>query len=79
MRLLFGHLKRMESVVQPPQWDGGFEEMSLLNSVQETELDVEWVELILSARSKGFSADEVKKMLAILKEKGQTLMQENAV
>ncbi|MEF2245678.1 MULTISPECIES: hypothetical protein [unclassified Paenibacillus] len=53
--------------------------MSRLNSVYETELDVEWVELMLSARSKGFTAEEVKTVLAILKEKGQTLIQDNAV
>lgn len=53
--------------------------MTRLNSVLETELDVEWVELMLSARSKGFTVEEVKTVLAVLMEKGQTQMQDNAV
>ncbi|WP_182914157.1 hypothetical protein [Paenibacillus sp. 1011MAR3C5] len=48
-------------------------------SDNQQELDAEWVELMLCARAKGLTTDEVSKVLRILQEEGQSNIQESAV
>ncbi|WP_240941714.1 DNA-binding anti-repressor SinI [Paenibacillus sp. HB172176] len=43
------------------------------------ELDAEWVELILLARSKGLTKEEVSKVLGILQEQRNNDYEESAV
>lgn len=47
------------------------------NNMQE--LDAEWVELMLCARAKGLTIEEVSKVLRILQEEGHAIIQESAV
>lgn len=79
VRLVIGHLKRMESVVQPAPTKWGIFGMVQGISNSQLELDEEWVELMLCARDKGLTVEEVSKVLRILKEEGQALIQENVV
>lgn len=79
VRLVTGHLKRMESVVQPAPMKWGEMSMMQVISNNQLELDEEWVELMLCARAKGLTVEEVSKVLRILKEEGQAIIQENAV
>ncbi|MHA6485262.1 anti-repressor SinI family protein [Paenibacillus sp. strain BS8-2] len=53
--------------------------MTRFISDNQQELDAEWVELMLSARSKGLTTEEVSKVLRILQEQGQSNIKENAV
>ncbi|MBH5317289.1 anti-repressor SinI family protein [Paenibacillus sp. GSMTC-2017] len=53
--------------------------MTLLVSDNQLELDKEWVELILQARDKGLSIDDVRKLLSTLREEGFAKLQESAV
>ncbi|RIX52621.1 DNA-binding anti-repressor SinI [Paenibacillus nanensis] len=48
-------------------------------SNSQLELDEEWVELMLCARDKGLTVEEVRKVLLILQEEGKTIIQESAV
>ncbi|KRE51251.1 hypothetical protein ASG81_03555 [Paenibacillus sp. Soil522] len=80
MRLVFGHLKRMESVVQPSQnQSGGHGYMVLAKSENNQDLDMEWVALIMDARTLGLSKEDIRKALLLLKENGKDDMQETAV
>ncbi len=79
MRFISGHLKRMESVVQPAPTKWGIYGMNRVESDNLQELDAEWVELMLCARAKGLTTTEVSKVLRILQEEGQAIIQESAV
>lgn len=48
-------------------------------SDSQHELDAEWVELMLCARAKGLTTEEVGKVLRILQEEGRSTIQESAV
>ncbi|MFF2888883.1 MULTISPECIES: hypothetical protein [Paenibacillus] len=48
-------------------------------SDNQQELDAEWVELMICAREKGLTTEEVSKVLRILQEEGQSIIQESAV
>jgi chromosome segregation and condensation protein ScpB len=56
-------------------------EMNMMQVISDSqlELDEEWVELMLCARAKGLTVEEVSKVLRILKEEGQAVIEENAV
>lgn len=79
MRLVSGHLKRMESVVQPSQNEWGTWDMVLVKSEDNQDLDMEWVALIMNARSLGFSKEDVRKVLLCLEESKKDDIQETAV
>ncbi|MEK3881782.1 hypothetical protein [Paenibacillus sp. PL2-23] len=53
--------------------------MNRVESDNLQELDAEWVELMLCARAKGLTTTEVSKVLRILQEEGQAIIQESAV
>ncbi|MBD2872030.1 hypothetical protein [Paenibacillus arenilitoris] len=53
--------------------------MVLVPSEDHQELDMEWVTLIMRARSMGFNQDEVRKIIKVLAESGKDGMEETAV
>ncbi|MFD0588416.1 hypothetical protein ACFQZE_10420 [Paenibacillus sp. GCM10027627] len=53
--------------------------MIRFKSDNQQELDAEWVELMLYARAKGLTVEEVSKVLRILQEEGHSFIQESAV
>lgn len=53
--------------------------MVLINSDDHQDLDLEWVALIMNARTLGFSKEDVQKALLILKESSNDEMQGTAV
>ncbi|GKU75826.1 DNA-binding anti-repressor SinI [Paenibacillus sp. L3-i20] len=53
--------------------------MTLFNTDNQMELDEEWVDLILRARAKGLTIEEVSKALRVLQEEGKDRLQESAV
>ncbi len=79
MRLLSGHLIAHGVSGATASTERGILGMTRFISDNQQELDAEWVELMLSARSKGLTTDEVSKVLRILQEQGQTIIKENAV
>lgn len=69
VRLLSGHLKRVESVVQPADFNiGGLKSMELIQNLNEQQLDPQWVALILDAREMGMSIDDIRKSLSNFQE-----------
>lgn len=48
-------------------------------SDNQQELDAEWVELMICARAKGLTTEEVSKVLRVLQAEGQSIIQESAV
>jgi hypothetical protein len=79
VRLLSGHLIAHGVSGATASTERGILGMTRFISDNQQELDAEWVELMLSARSKGLTTDEVSKVLRILQEQGQTIIKENAV
>lgn len=53
--------------------------MVLINSDDHQDLDLEWVALIMNARTLGYSKEDVQKALLILKESSNDEMQDAAV
>jgi hypothetical protein len=53
--------------------------MVLINSEDNQELDMEWVALLMSARSKGFSAEDVREIILCLRESSKEGMEDTAV
>lgn len=53
--------------------------MSHFFSDNQQPLDGEWVELMLYAKSKGLTKEEVRKILLILREQEEAVVQESAV
>lgn len=53
--------------------------MVLINSNDNQDLDMEWVALIMNARSLGFSKEDVRKVLLCLEESKKDDIQETAV
>lgn len=79
MRLLSGHLTTHGVSGATASIERGILGMTRFVSDNQQELDADWVELMLSARSKGLTTDEVSKVLRILQEQGQSHIKENAV
>lgn len=65
--------------MQPPQWNGGREVMTAIYSDNQQQLDMEWVELILLARTKGLTKDQIRKALSILTEEKRHELEESAI
>jgi len=59
--------------------NGGQGDMTLLQAENIQELDMEWVELILSARKMGLNTEDIRKALLCLEEEGKSAMQDKAV
>nr|MBC9203194.1 anti-repressor SinI family protein [Paenibacillus sp. PL91] len=59
--------------------NGGHGQMVLINSNDNQDLDMEWVALIMNARSLGFSKEDVRKVLLCLEESKKDDIQETAV
>jgi hypothetical protein len=59
--------------------NGGHGKMVLINSDDNKDLDMEWVALIMNARSLGFSKEDVRKVLLALEESKKDDIQETAV
>ncbi|WP_327205166.1 anti-repressor SinI family protein [Paenibacillus sp. Soil522] len=57
--------------------NGGHKIMGLVKSEDNQDLDLEWVALIKSARSMGFTIEDVRKVFLCLSDKDDT--QETAV
>ncbi|WP_424767289.1 anti-repressor SinI family protein [Paenibacillus sp. sgz302251] len=53
--------------------------MVLVGSENNQDLDMDWVALIMSARTLGLSKEDIRKVLLILKESDNDEMQETAV
>ncbi|WP_081417100.1 anti-repressor SinI family protein [Paenibacillus sp. Soil522] len=53
--------------------------MVLAKSENNQDLDMEWVALIMDARTLGLSKEDIRKALLLLKENGKDDMQETAV
>ncbi|MCU6710286.1 anti-repressor SinI family protein [Paenibacillus sp. J5C_2022] len=53
--------------------------MTAIYSDNQQQLDKEWVELILLARTKGLTKDQVQKALSILTEEKRNRLEESAV
>jgi hypothetical protein len=53
--------------------------MVLVNSEDNQDLDMEWVALLMSARSKGFSTEDVRKIFLCLQESGKEGIEGTAV
>lgn len=53
--------------------------MVLVNSGDNQDLDIEWVALIMNARSLGFSMEDVRKVLQCLEESKKDDIQDTAV
>ncbi|WP_156739769.1 hypothetical protein [Paenibacillus oryzae] len=48
-------------------------------NVQHVQLDADWVKLIICARDKGLSPEEVLKILSTLRDEQMSIIQESAV
>lgn len=46
---------------------------------QHVQLDADWVELMICARDKGMSPDDVLKILSTLRDERMSIIQESAV
>jgi uncharacterized protein (UPF0335 family) len=53
--------------------------MVLVQSEDNQDLDMEWVTLIMSARSMGFDSEDVRKILKVLAESGKDGAADTAV
>lgn len=62
-----------------PLMNGGQGDMTLGQVENIQDLDMEWVELILSARKMGFNTEEIRKALLCIKEESKADMQDKAV
>lgn len=74
-----GHLKRMESVVQPAEFGAEEMVMALAERIRKENLDKEWVELIMIARAMGLDREVIRGVLSALPklENGTLPMEEN--
>jgi hypothetical protein len=62
-----------------PKMNGGHGKMVLVKADDQQDLDMEWVALIMNARSLGFSKEDVRKVLLCLEESKSDDIQDTAV